>query len=130
MAGASLNLYDKNNVSIYGGIANSSGKAKFDVSFVDGNYTDNLRLEASKGNWSVAVDMTLLSDTPLILRLQCDSDLNADGKMDIQDITIIAIAYQTKPGDDKWNELADVDKNGMVNIIDVALVAKDFGETV
>ncbi len=30
----------------------------------------------------------------------------------------------------KWNEIADLDKNGVINILDIAAVAKDYGKTV
>ncbi len=58
------------------------------------------------------------------------TDLNKDGKVNIQDITIVAVAYGSKPGDPKWNAIADLDKNGQINIIDISMVAKDYGKTV
>lgn len=58
------------------------------------------------------------------------ADLNGDGRVNIQDITIVAVAYGSKPEDQKWNEMADLDKNGQINIIDVTMVAKDYGRTV
>jgi len=58
------------------------------------------------------------------------SDLNRDGTVNIQDIFIVAKAFQTKPGDEHWNEIADVDKNGIVNIIDLYTVARDYGKIV
>jgi outer membrane protein assembly factor BamB len=58
------------------------------------------------------------------------TDLNKDGKVNIQDITIVAVAYGSKPGDPKWNAIADLDKNGWINIIDMTMVAKDYGKAV
>jgi hypothetical protein len=58
------------------------------------------------------------------------TDLNMDGRVNIQDITLVAIAYGSKPGDPKWNLMADLDKNGVINILDIALVARDYGKTV
>jgi hypothetical protein len=57
------------------------------------------------------------------------TDLNRDGKVDILDITIVAIAYLSKPGDRYWNATADLDGNGIVNIVDLARVAMDYGKT-
>jgi hypothetical protein len=57
------------------------------------------------------------------------TDLNQDGKVNIQDITIVAVAYHTKPGDNKWNPLADLDKSNFIDIIDISMVAKDYGKT-
>jgi hypothetical protein len=36
----------------------------------------------------------------------------------------------TRPGDEKWNALADLDKNGTVNIIDITMVARDYGKVI
>jgi hypothetical protein len=55
--------------------------------------------------------------------------LNRDGKVDIRDITIVAIAYQSIPGDPYWNASADLDGNGIVNIIDLTRIAIDYGKT-
>jgi len=45
------------------------------------------------------------------------------------DIAIVAKAYGSKPGDPNWNETADLDKNRVINIIDIATVARDYGKT-
>ncbi len=58
------------------------------------------------------------------------SDVNNDGIVNIQDITIVAIAYMSTPEDDNWNPIADIDNNGKINIVDISIVAKDFGKTV
>lgn len=57
------------------------------------------------------------------------ADLNGDGVVNILDISIVARAFNSKPGDSNWNPTADLDKNGVVNILDISKVAKDFGET-
>ena len=59
-----------------------------------------------------------------------DTDLNKDGTVNILDIALVAKAYGTEPGDDKWNEIADLDDNEKVDILDIATVAKDYGKTV
>ncbi len=55
------------------------------------------------------------------------SDLNNDGKVDIKDIAIAALAVGSYPGHPRWNPLADVNKDGKVDIRDLALIAKNFG---
>jgi hypothetical protein len=57
------------------------------------------------------------------------TDLNKDGTVNIMDIAIVARAFGCKPGDDRWNPIADMDTNETINIIDVAKVAKDYGKT-
>jgi RNA:NAD 2'-phosphotransferase (TPT1/KptA family) len=34
-----------------------------------------------------------------------------------------------KPQHENWNATADLDKNGWINIIDIATVARDFGKS-
>jgi endoglucanase len=54
-------------------------------------------------------------------------DLNGDGKVNIIDVTLVATAFQTRPGDPKWNPNADMDNSGLINIVDITKVAKEFG---
>ncbi len=57
------------------------------------------------------------------------TDLNKDGIVDSLDLVIVASAYGSKPGDANWNEIADIDNNGCINIYDFCAVAKDLGKT-
>ena len=43
---------------------------------------------------------------------------------------MVAVAFNSHPGDSNWNVIADIDKNEWVNIVDVSRVAVDYGETV
>jgi len=72
------------------------------------------------------------------LRIYMETDLNKDGKVNIQDLFIVAKAFGShgpdipNPGDlasEKWNPVADVTKDGWVNIRDLYEVAKDYGKT-
>ena len=56
------------------------------------------------------------------------TDLNEDGKVNIQDLFIVAKAFQTKPGDEHWDPRADLDGNDLINIVDLYEVAKDYGK--
>jgi hypothetical protein len=56
-------------------------------------------------------------------------DVNSDGKVNILDIATVARAFGSKPGDDRWNPIADMDINETINILDVAFVAKNMGKT-
>jgi hypothetical protein len=123
-------LCDQNNTVLWTALADAIGQIDFNCTFNDINNTDTLRLEAIKGNYSTTMNIGLLSDTPVILTLAYFADLNADGTVNIIDITIVAAAYKSREGDFNWNSLADIDKNGEVNILDISMVAKDFGKTV
>jgi hypothetical protein len=55
-------------------------------------------------------------------------DINQDGIVDITDIAIVALAFGSYPGHERWNPDADVNDDGYVDIIDMTLVAQHFGE--
>jgi hypothetical protein len=76
-------------------------------------------------------------------------DLNDDGIVDIIDITMVAIAFGSNCNEDtcregyscytfyeecdhkvNWKPTADINKDGKVDIIDIALIAKDFGNKI
>lgn len=58
------------------------------------------------------------------------TDLNQDGTVNIVDISIVASAYGTRIGDDRYNSIADLDGNKQINIVDVSIVSMDYGKTV
>jgi len=58
------------------------------------------------------------------------TDLDGNGRVDIADLTIVAVAFGSKPGEPNWNPDADLDKNNIVNVVDIAIVAKNFGKNV
>lgn len=56
-------------------------------------------------------------------------DANKDGVVDLVDIVLVALAYDSKLGSPNWNAAADLDRNGIVDIFDISAVGKDFGKT-
>ena len=97
-----VTLFDQNNTVVWNGITDDLGKTSFNLTFTDSNYTDTLRLEAVKGNYSASMNVSFLSDTPIVLTMRYYTDLNAD----------VAEPYDE------------------INILDIATVAKDYGKTV
>jgi len=57
------------------------------------------------------------------------SDLNNDGIVNIRDITIVALAFGSKPGDNNWNLTADLNSDEVIDIRDITIVALEFGKT-
>jgi len=57
------------------------------------------------------------------------ADLNGDGVINIVDIVLSALAFDSRPGDHNWNPIADLNQDGIINIIDLVKVAIHFGET-
>lgn len=58
------------------------------------------------------------------------ADINADGTINILDLSAIAKAFGSEPGDPRWNEKADVNKDGAVNILDISGAARMFGKSI
>ncbi len=56
-------------------------------------------------------------------------DLNVDGRVDIHDLWITAQAFSSYPGHPRWNSKADINNNGVVNIIDILAIVRNFGKT-
>jgi hypothetical protein len=50
-------------------------------------------------------------------------DVDWDGSVTIQDLAIIAVAYNSTPGSPNWNPQADLNGDGKVNLGDLALCA-------
>jgi parallel beta-helix repeat protein len=86
-----------------------------------GNYTVALKATDDKGLWNT---------TSLGIKVYLITDLNLDGIINILDISMVAMSFGTKEGDENYNVFADLDENGEVNIIDLAKVATEFGKTV
>jgi hypothetical protein len=57
-----------------------------------------------------------------------NADLNGDGGVNIVDLSIVARAFGTNPGDLRWVTIADVNDDRVVNILDIACVAEAFGQ--
>lgn len=53
----------------------------------------------------------------------------ADGRVDIKDIATAARAFGAWPGHVRWNPIADIDHNYIVDIRDIAKIAMKFGWT-
>jgi hypothetical protein len=72
-----------------------------------------------------ASDNTCIVSTVIII---APSDLDANGEINIIDVSIVARAYGSTPQEPNWNQSADINKDGIINIMDIALVAHDFGK--
>jgi len=55
-----------------------------------------------------------------------EGDITHDGKVNILDVCKAAKAYGSKPGKEKWDPEADVDKSGDVTIVDISRISKKY----
>jgi len=54
------------------------------------------------------------------------SDINGDGKVNLSDLALLALAYNSKPGDPRWNPNADIKGDGRVDLGDLAVLAQHY----
>lgn len=64
-----------------------------------------------------------------IVTVAMQGDVNADKTVNIFDVVILAIAFDSRPGDSEWNPIADINNDGIVDIFDLVVAAINFGET-
>lgn len=55
------------------------------------------------------------------------TDLNDDGRINVEDAAVAAEAFGSCPADPRWNLQADINLDGKVDIMDVLLIVRDFG---
>lgn len=69
-----------------------------------------------------------VNDAEVTVISDFEFDLNGDGKVDIQDVAVVASTLGSYSGHPRWNPIADVNRDNKVNIIDIVLIAKNFGK--
>jgi parallel beta-helix repeat protein len=57
------------------------------------------------------------------------SDVNRDGNVNILDVSMVASALGSHPGDPRWNSTFDLNHDNEINILDVVLVVKNYGKS-
>jgi hypothetical protein len=55
-------------------------------------------------------------------------DLNQDRRINTQDLSIMAVAYSSKPQDTNWDPRADINEDGRVTMVDLIIVTNHYGE--
>jgi len=57
------------------------------------------------------------------------TDVNHNRKIDINDIAVVAYAYGSTTGSPRYDPNLDFNSDSIINIIDLAIVARNFGKT-
>ena len=86
---------------------------------------DSTKYYPNPATWPIDEDWTV---TAVFELKQCPGDVNGDGVVDIDDITICQIAFGSFRGHPKWDSTADLNCDGIVDIDDVIMVALNFGK--
>jgi Dockerin type I domain len=56
-------------------------------------------------------------------------DVNRNGVVDSQDLSILIASRLSTPADDSWNPKADLNNDKIINVVDVSLLYVDFGKS-
>jgi hypothetical protein len=63
---------------------------------------------------------------PLLKMVYYPCDVNHDGRVNILDLTAVAVAFYAKPGDQKWNPELNVNRDREINIMDLSKIAIEW----
>jgi len=55
--------------------------------------------------------------------------VNGDGIVDIRDLVLVRLAFGSEPGEPDWNPEADLNRDGIIDIIDATILRSQAGET-
>ena len=58
------------------------------------------------------------------------TDLNLDGKVDMRDISAVAMAFGAYPGHSRWSASADINRDNRIDMRDISRIARNFGKTI
>jgi hypothetical protein len=106
-----------------------------DVGGTDFSAVFEIPLSARPGIGSVDASVYTPSGAPFSpgksgpFEISLFGDLNGNGKVDMADIAIAAAAFGSYPGHSRWNPVADVNKDHIINLRDIAPIAQRFGKT-
>jgi hypothetical protein len=126
ISGVNYTLYRVYNATFPGVWLRHSANFTFTLNgYVNGNYTiayhsvdfANNTESIKEGN----VTLCRAYDNP--------GDVTGDGVVDIYDITMICVAYYSKPGDANWDPLADFVTDDVINIFDVVTCLQYYNKS-
>lgn len=92
--------------------------------FACGNYT----ISASATSVPSETDNTDNTLTGSSVYVGIEGDLNADGRVDMKDVSYVARRFMCISSDPLWDSVADVNGDGKIDMKDISTVARHFGE--
>ncbi|MEM2912555.1 MAG: cohesin domain-containing protein [Candidatus Bathyarchaeia archaeon] len=92
-----------------------------------GSYTIKAEAEAVPGETKLDNNVKT-APVMVISPVAPSTDINGDGKVDMQDIGLAARAFGESPGRPRWDPRMDINGDGVIDLRDLVLIAKDFGK--
>jgi len=81
------------------------------IPYIERNYTDNS-----------LTDGTIYIIVP--------GDINFDGAVNIDDLILLTQAFGSTSGSPNWNSNADLNKDNIINALDLSLLGRNYGKTI
>lgn len=86
-------------------------------------YTDNI----TSNNVTIVRDYNgNIGLVKVVKNINTSTDLNNDGKVDIEDMASLALKYNYRSTDKGWEEKFDLNKDGIIDIFDLVVLSKDM----
>jgi len=126
MAGVTAKVYDNNGNLI--GLTTTDQNGVYSLAY---KYTGN------KVNYQVKVIMSATLQQSAIIQMQSNKviqtnfalslagDVNGDCSVNVIDLTTVGLAFGANQGTNKWNQYADINNDGKIDISDLSQVAKN-----
>jgi len=94
--------------------------------FAYGNYT------LSAYAWPVPGETNTANNncTDGSITITIPGDINGDFRVSLSDLSLLAKAYGSTPGSQKWNANADINSDNRVSLSDLSILAKNYGKSV
>lgn len=92
--------------------------------FALGNYTMKAAADTVPGETNTTNNIL----TYYKIAVTIPGDLNGDFQVNLADLSILALAYGSRPGDPNWNEKADIAHQGIINLTDLVTLAVSYGQ--
>ena len=89
------------------------------------NYTLNAEAETVPYEMDLA-DNTYTDDK---IQIKLMGDVNGDCIVDLYDLTAVALAFSSSPGDPNWNPETDLNEDGTIDIFDIVTIVVNYGRT-
>ena len=92
--------------------------------------TDPPRSISTNGtHYFIYFTFTFNSTYELTVAFPVTGDVDYNGKVNIFDVVMVAMAYQSTPSEPHWNPHCDIiEEYGIINIFDIVLVVMNYGE--
>jgi hypothetical protein len=68
-----------------------------------------------------------LFEEDIIIKIKMPGDVIADGQVDAKDVALASAAFGSYPGHPRWDDWADENEDGKINVVDIAQICSKYG---